>query len=57
MRRWMWVEPLAQDARYALRSMRKTPRFAATAIVMLAVGIGANTAMFRRIGPRRRQIT
>src|SRR5207248_2681302 len=43
---WMWLDRLVQDARYALRTMLKTPGFAAITICTLAIGIGANTAIF-----------
>jgi predicted permease len=41
-----WIENTWRDLRFVLRSLAKTPGFAATAIVVLAVGIGANTAIF-----------
>lgn len=42
----MGLERLAQDVRYAGRSLRRAPVFAATAVLTLALGIGVSTAMF-----------
>ncbi len=45
---WGWApfERLAQDVRYAFRQIRKSPGFAATAMLTLALGVGSVTAVF-----------
>jgi putative ABC transport system permease protein len=46
MHRVNYIEDLLRDLRYATRSLRRSPSFSALAILIMALGIGANTAVF-----------
>ena len=43
---WRWLDDLGRDLRHAVRDLGRAPGFAATVVVVLALAIGANTAMF-----------
>src|SRR5689334_5275224 len=47
--RGRWLEELAADTRYALRTLRRAPVLATAAILTLALGIGANTTIFSAV--------
>jgi predicted permease len=43
---WRWLESLGRDIRYGIRTLRRSPGFALTAILVMALGIGATTSLF-----------
>ena len=45
-RSWLWLEQVRQDIHFSIRTLLNSPGFSLTVILMLALGIGANTAIF-----------
>jgi putative ABC transport system permease protein len=43
---WNWLESLARDLRFSLRTLHRTPGFTVIATLVMALGIGANVALF-----------
>ncbi len=48
-RSWLWLEQIRQDIRFSIRTLRNSPGFSLTIVLTLALGIGANTAIFSLI--------
>ena len=43
---WNWLESVGRDLRYSVRTLRRTPGFTSIAVIVMALGIGANVALF-----------
>src|SRR6185436_10763155 len=46
---WRWLDNVDRDMRYAFRTLRRSPAFAITALLSLALGTGVNAAIFSLI--------
>ncbi len=46
---WRWLDDLGRDVRHSARGLRRSPGFAGTVVLVLALGIGANTALFSAV--------
>jgi len=47
--RWLWIENFLADVRYSLRMLRRNPVFTAVGLLTIAIGIGANAAVGKRL--------
>src|SRR6185437_13752990 len=43
---WNWLESISRDLRYGLRTLARSPGFSVTAVLVMALGIGATTSLF-----------
>jgi hypothetical protein len=47
---WNWLESLVRDLRFSLRTLHRSSGFTVTSILVMALGIGANIALFAVVG-------
>jgi hypothetical protein len=46
---WQWLDDLGRDVRLSIRTLRRSPIFAVTAVLILTLGIGVNLALFQLV--------